>query len=95
MEYAIKQGVPMRSAHHAVGSLVALCEKTGRRLSDLSDEEFAAADAKIDPGVRAVLGVAGAAAALQSYGGGGRDQVAKQAAGWRGRLGMNDGAADA
>ena len=89
MEYAIKAGVPMRSAHHAVGSLVALCEKTGRRLADLTDDEFAAADSRIDPGVRGVLGVANAAAALQSYGGGGRDRVAKQAAAWRERLGMD------
>ena len=67
MEYAIKAGVPMRSAHHAVGSLVALCEKSGRRLAELSDEEFAAADPRIDPGVRGVLGAANAAAALKSY----------------------------
>ena len=87
MEYAIKAGVPMRSAHRAVGSLVSLCEKTGRRLADLTDAEFAAAHENIDPGVRSVLGVANAAAALQSYGGGGRDQVAKQAAAWRERLG--------
>ena len=88
MEYAIKAGVPMRSAHHAVGSLVALCEQTGRRLADLSDAEFAAADPRVDPGVRTVLGAANAAAALNSYGGGGAAQVAKQAAAWRGRLGM-------
>ena len=88
MEYAISAGVPMRTAHGVVGKLVALGESTGRRLADLTDAEFAAADARIDPGVRSVLGAANAAAALRSYGGGGREQVAAQAARWRERLGM-------
>ena len=67
--------------------------KTGRRLAELTDDEFAAADPRIDPGVRTVLGAANAAAALQSFGGGGREQVAGQAAAWRDRLGMDDATA--
>ena len=88
MEYAIAAGVPMRTAHGVVGKLVALGESTGRRLAGLTDAEFAAADSRIDPGVRSVLGAANAAAALRSYGGGGRGQVAAQAGRWRERLGM-------
>ena len=88
MEYAIAAGVPMRTAHGVVGKLVALGESTGRRLAGLTDAEFAAADERIAPGVRSVLGAANAAAALRSYGGGGREQVAAQAARWRETLGM-------
>ena len=90
MEYAIAAGVPMRTAHGVVGKLVALGESTGRRLADLTDAEFAAADERIDPGVRSVLGATNAAAALRSYGGGGRGQVAAQAGRWRETLGMHE-----
>ena len=94
MEYAIRAGVPMRTAHGVIGKLVALCEQSGRRLADLTDAEFADADARLvrndlEEDVRAVLGAEHAAAALKSYGGGGRDQVAAQAARWRARLGMD------
>ncbi|MFH5806081.1 argininosuccinate lyase [Alienimonas sp. DA493] len=94
MEHAIRAGVPMRTAHGVIGKLVALCEKTGRRLADLSDEEFAEADERLVAGgsdeLRSVLGAKNAAAALKSYGGGGREQVAAQAERWRDQLGMND-----
>ena len=94
MEYAIRAGVPMRTAHGVIGKLVALCEQSGRRLADLTDAEFADADARLVQNdaagdLRVVLGAENAAAALNSYGGGGRDQVAAQAARWRARLGMN------
>ncbi len=93
MEHAIGAGVPMRTAHGVIGKFVALCERTGRRLVDLTDAEFADADARLTAGgadaLRGVLGATNAAAALQSYGGGGREQVAAQAARWRDRLGMN------
>ncbi|WP_145358381.1 argininosuccinate lyase [Alienimonas californiensis] len=93
MEHAIRAGVPMRTAHGVIGKLVALCEKTGRRLADLSDEEFASADGRLVSGgseeLRSVLGAKNAAAVLKSYGGGGREQVAAQVERWRGQLGMN------
>src|SRR5690242_3222716 len=40
MEYLIGQGLPMRSAHEAVGRLVRLCEQRRCRLSDLPPEEY-------------------------------------------------------
>ena len=87
MEYAIRAGVPMRTAHGVIGKLVALAEGSERRLSELSDDEFTAADSRLTEGgadgLRSVLGAENAAAALKSYGGGGRDQVAAQAARWR------------
>ncbi|NNJ28041.1 argininosuccinate lyase [Alienimonas chondri] len=90
MEYAIRSGVPMRTAHGVIGKLVALCEQSSRRLADLTDAEFAEADERLvkggSEGLRGVLGAANAAAALKSYGGGGREQVAAQIARWQKRL---------
>lgn len=86
MEYLIKNGVPMRSGHEIVGKLVATCEASERKLSDLSVEEFQEHCDVIDDGVYEVLGTSNACAALQSYGSGGRDVVAKQLALWVERL---------
>ncbi|QDU78567.1 Argininosuccinate lyase [Polystyrenella longa] len=88
MEYLIKQGVPMRTAHHTVGQMVAECEDRGCRLADLSLEDFQKACDKIDEKVFDVLGVQNAVAALQSYGSGGRERVAEQVAVWQERLGL-------
>ena len=57
MEYLIKQGVPMRTGHEVVGHLVKLCESRKCRLADLSPEDFAGANPKLDPGVKEALGV--------------------------------------
>jgi argininosuccinate lyase len=46
-EYLVTKGIPFRTAHHIVGSLVAHCEKTGRyALKQLSVEEINAAIAE-------------------------------------------------
>src|SRR5205085_9274888 len=66
MEALIARGVPMRSAHEAVGKLVRECEQRKCRLADLPDDVFAGVGAS--PDVRASLGVANALAAFRSYG---------------------------
>ena len=88
MEYLIKQGVPMRTAHHTVGKMVAECEDRGCRLAELTLADFQEACDKIDEKVFDVLGVRNAVAALQSYGSGGRERVAEQVAQWQERLGL-------
>src|SRR5690606_3231734 len=40
MEFFIARGVPMRTAHEAVGKLVRLCEGRRCRLADLPPEEY-------------------------------------------------------
>ncbi|MBD3673211.1 MAG: argininosuccinate lyase [Planctomycetaceae bacterium] len=88
MEYLIKQGVPMRTAHGTVGSLVALCDEKKCRLSDLSLDEMQEVCELIDEDVAQVLGTKNAVAALQSYGSGGRKPVEFQLSQWRDRLGI-------
>ncbi len=38
-DYFVMQGVPFRNAHHMVGAIVALSEKTGVPINELSDDE--------------------------------------------------------
>ena len=86
MELLIAKGMPMRSAHEAVGKLVRLGEEQGRRLADLPAEVFE----KVKPGLAAdvvsVLGVRNAVAAFRSAGSTAPAEVAKQLAAWRERL---------
>jgi argininosuccinate lyase len=89
MEYLIRRGVPMRSAHETVGQLVALCEGEECRLAQLPLERLQTACDKIGPDVAGVLGVENAMHALTSYGSGGRDRVLEQLARWQARLGMH------
>ncbi|GFK95112.1 Argininosuccinate lyase [Fundidesulfovibrio magnetotacticus] len=54
-DYLAARGVPFREAHHVAGSAVALAEKSGRGLEDLSLEELRGLCDKIGPDVAEVL----------------------------------------
>ena len=86
MEMLIAEGVPMRTAHEAVGALVKECEARDCRLADLSADRFD----KVLPGkggtIGRVLGVNNAVKAFRSYGSTAPDQVEKQLAEWKARL---------
>ncbi len=82
MEALIARGVPMRSAHEAVGTLVRECEQRRCRLVDLPEAMFPA------PGVKDSLGVANALAAFKSHGSTAPAEVERQLQEWKNRLGM-------
>ncbi len=91
MELLIARGVPMRSAHEAVGKLVRECEQQKCRLADLPDALFDAALG--EPGalatgasLKATLGVANALAAFKSYGSTAPAEVERQLREWKTRL---------
>ncbi len=86
MEHLVAQGVPMRSAHEAVGKLVRLCEQRRCRLADLPAEEFEAVRTGLGSGVYKVLGVRNALATFRSFGSTAPAEVAKMLAQWRERL---------
>ena len=86
MEHLMKQGIPQRTAHHLVGSLVGTAQSQEKRLADLTDAEFKAAHPSIDGTVREVLGVEKAVQAYQSYGSSSPTQVRSQIARWREQL---------
>jgi argininosuccinate lyase len=85
MEWFISKGVPMRSAHEAVGKLVRECEQRKCRLVDLPAEVFDAAVPSAD--VRKVLGVSSALAAFKSYGSTAPAEVQRQLREWKERVG--------
>ncbi len=82
MEFFVLEGVPLRSAHEAVGRLVRDCEQKKCRLSDLPPTAFEAIQPGIAAKVHTVLGVANALRAFKSYGSTAPAQVAQQIAAW-------------
>ncbi len=88
MEYLIKKGVPMRTGHETVGKLVAMCESKACQLRELPLDQMQSICEYIGSDVVNVLGTANAALALQSYGSGGKAQVAEQLARWKEKLKM-------
>jgi argininosuccinate lyase len=83
MEFLVLQGVPMRSAHEAVGKLVRLCEEKRCRLAELPAEAYDSIRQGIAGKVYNVLGVANALAAFRSYGSTAPEQVDEQIRRWR------------
>ena len=86
MEHCIKQGIPQRTAHHLVGSLVRSAMSQNCTLSELPDVEYAKADDRLGADVKSVLGVEKAVAAFQSYGSTSPAEVKKQIENWKVRL---------
>jgi argininosuccinate lyase len=87
MEFLVLQGVPLRSAHEAVGKLVRLCEEKHCRLAELPAEVYDSIRQGVGSKVYNVLGVPNALAAFRSYGSTAPSEVAKQIERWRERLG--------
>lgn len=86
MEFLVKQGLPLRSAHSAVGKLIRLCEERGCRLAQLPAEEFESLRPGLGSEVYKVLGVANALAAFQSAGSTAPAAVEAQVGEWKSRL---------
>lgn len=85
MEAMMLKGMPQRTAHHYVGSLVGVARKKKIALTELTDDDFAS----VDPGLsahamslRSALGVAGAVAAYKSYGSSQPSEVQHQIDRW-------------
>ena len=86
MEFLVLQGVPLRSAHEAVGKLVRLCEERRCRLAQLPGEVFDSIRQGLGSKVYHVLGVPNALAAFRSYGSTAPAEVDRQLTIWRERL---------
>ncbi|MDE3238538.1 MAG: argininosuccinate lyase [Paracoccaceae bacterium] len=80
-------GLPFREAHHVTGSLVALAEKKGCDLPDLTLQDMQSVHPGITDAVFTVLGVDNSVASRMSYGGTAPAQVRAQIARWREILG--------
>jgi len=90
MEYMIRRGVPQRTAHHSVGQLVGLAIQKGARLAELPLDDFQQVCPGLDSGVYGVLGVENAVRAYTSYGSSAPQEVEKQVARWKDKLGLSN-----
>ena len=79
--------MPFRDAHHVTGTLVALAEKKGCDLPDLTLGDMQSVHAEITDDVFGVLGVENSVASRTSYGGTAPEQVRAQIARWKEVLG--------
>ena len=86
MEFLVKEGMPLRSAHETVGKLVKLCEDKKCRLADLPTETYETIQSGLGGKVHQVLGVKNALAAFRSYGSTAPAEVERQLQKWAERL---------
>ena len=80
-------GVPFRDAHHIAGAAVKRAEALGVDLPDLPLSELQAIEPRVTEDVYSVLSPQASAASRTSFGGTAPDQVRRQIAAWKERLG--------
>jgi len=80
-------GKPFREAHHATGAIVALAEKKGDELGDLSLADMQSVEPGITADVFKVLTVEASAASRKSFGGTAPANVRREAKRWLKKLG--------
>jgi argininosuccinate lyase len=86
MEYLILKGVPQRTAHGIVGTLVREAMEQGVPLSKLSLKAFKKIYSGFDYNVYDVLGAKNAVAAMKSYGSTAPNQVRSQIDRWKEKI---------
>jgi argininosuccinate lyase len=82
-DYLVLKGMPFRQAHHVVGAVVALAEKKGKALNELTVAELQSVDRQFGPDARDIFDVEKALAKRDTTGAPSRKQIQKQLARWR------------
>jgi argininosuccinate lyase len=82
----LKLGLPFREAHHVTGKIVALADKKGSDLKDLSLDDLKSVEPRITREAFAALDVAGSVKSRTSYGGTAPANVRREAKRWIKRL---------
>jgi argininosuccinate lyase len=90
-DYLVRKGMPFRQAHHAVGALVALAEKTGRPIDRLTLAEHQAIEPRFEADVLGLYDLTRAMDRKNLPGAPGGRQVARQLADWKRRLAAGPG----
>jgi argininosuccinate lyase len=85
-DYLVKKGMPFRQAHHVVGAVVALAEKTGKPLNKLTLAELQGVNPTFGRDALGVFNLKTAMAKRNLTGAPGTKEVAKQLARWREQL---------
>jgi len=79
--------LPFRDAHHVTGRAVAMAEAKGCELAELALSELQELDPAINEGIFDVLSVENSIKSRTSFGGTAPENVLKQVAFWRAKLG--------
>jgi argininosuccinate lyase len=82
-DYLVRQGLPFRAAHHAVGALVAKAEQSAKKLNELTLAELQAVEKKLGPDALETFDLQKAMAKRKMTGSPGPAQVRKQIANWK------------
>ena len=82
-DYLVRKGLPFRQAHHAVGSVVALAERLGKRLDQLTLPELQSVEKRFDADALETFDLARALARRKLTGSPGTAEVKKQLARWK------------
>ena len=85
-DYLVRKNMPFRPAHHVVGAVVALAEKTGKPLNQLTLAELQGVDKTFTRDALGVFNLPRAMAKRNLTGAPGTKEVAKQLARWREQL---------
>lgn len=85
-DYLVLKGVPFRQAHHAVGSLVALAERSRKRLDQLTLAEFQSVEKKFGADALQLFDLERALARRRLTGAPGTREVKRQLAHWKREL---------
>jgi len=76
--YLVEKGVPFRSAHRIAGSIVAYLLEKGKRLEDMTLEEFKSFSEKFDRDIYEILSPERSTERKRVYGGTSREEIIKQ-----------------
>ena len=85
-DYLVRKGMAFRPAHHVVGAVVALAEKTGKPLNQLTLAELQSVDKTFGRDALGVFNLKTAMAKRNLTGAPGTKEVSKQLARWRAQL---------
>jgi len=85
-DYLVRKGLPFRQAHHAVGAVVALAERLGKPLDQLSLAELQSVEKRFAPDALETFNLDRAMARRNLTGAPGTREVRKQLQRWRIRL---------
>jgi argininosuccinate lyase len=86
-DYLVRKGMAFRQAHHVVGAVVALAERTGKALNEMTASELSAVDKAFGPDAAEVFDLKKAMGQRNLTGAPGTKEVGKQLARWRNVLG--------
>jgi argininosuccinate lyase len=77
-DFLVRRGMPFRRAHRVSGEAVRYCLEEGKRLEEMSAEEWQAVAPGVDAAVQKALGLDAVLEARAAWGGTARKQVRRQ-----------------